>query len=83
MDKRWFKAAGIRAIKTMAQSALACLSTSAMLEDINWRMVVSVSVLSGILSICTSFAGLPEVGDKEIEYSEREEKDHHENERKN
>lgn len=65
MDKRWFKAAGIRAIKTMAQSALACLSTSAMLEDINWRMVVSVSVLSGILSICTSFAGLPEVKEDE------------------
>lgn len=82
MDKRWLKAAGIRALKTMAQSALACMSTSAMIEDINWRMVVSVSVLSGILSICTSFAGLPEVGDKE-ENSEREEKDHHENERKN
>lgn len=67
MDKRWFKAAGIRAIKTMAQSALACLSTSAMLEDINWRMVVSVSILSGVLSICTSFAGLPEVDLKEDE----------------
>ena len=65
MDKRWLKAAGIRALKTMAQSALACLSTSAMLEDINWRMVVSVSVLSGMLSICTSFAGLPEVKEDE------------------
>ncbi len=65
MDKRWLKAAGIRAIKTMAQSALACLSTSAMLEDINWRMVVSVSVLAGVLSVCTSFAGLPEVKEDE------------------
>lgn len=65
MDKRWLKAAGIRALKTMAQSALACMSTSAMIEDINWRMVVSVSVLSGMLSICTSFAGLPEVKEDE------------------
>ena len=65
MDKRWLKATGIRALKTMAQSALACMSTSAMIEDINWRMVVSVSVLSGMLSICTSFAGLPEVKEDE------------------
>ena len=65
MDKRWLKAAGIRALKTMAQSALACMSTSAMIEDINWRMVVSVSVLSGMLSIRTSFAGLPEVKEDE------------------
>ena len=65
MDKRWLKAAGIRALKTMAQSAFACMSTSAMIEDINWRMVVSVSVLSGMLSICTSFAGLPEVKEDE------------------
>lgn len=65
MDKRWLKAATIRAIKTMAQSALACMSTSAMIEDINWRMVLSVSILAGVLSICTSFAGLPEVDLKE------------------
>lgn len=72
MDKRWLKAAGIRALKTMAQSALACMSTSAMIEDINWRMVVSVSVLSGMLSICTSFAGLPEVKEDEDNDSETE-----------
>lgn len=65
MDKRWLKAAAIRAIKTMAQSAVATMSTSAVIEDINWRMVLSVSILSGVLSICTSFAGLPEVDLKE------------------
>lgn len=65
MDKKWLKAAGIRALKTMAQSAVATMSTSAMIEDINWRMVLSVSILAGVLSICTSFAGLPEVDLKE------------------
>ena len=65
MDKKWIKAAGIRALKTMAQSAVATMSTSAMIEDINWRMVLSVSILAGVLSICTSFAGLPEVDLKE------------------
>ncbi|MCQ2463973.1 MAG: holin [Oscillospiraceae bacterium] len=68
--KKWLKAAGIRALKTMAQSAVAAMSTSVMIEDINWRMVLSVSILSGILSICTSFAGLPEV--KEDEYGDSE-----------
>lgn len=65
MDKKWIKAAGIRALKTMAQSAVATMSTSAMIEDINWRMVLSVSILAGVLSICTSFAGLPEVKEDE------------------
>ena len=65
MDKKWLKAAAIRALKTMAQSAIATMSTSAMIEDINWRMVLSVSILAGVLSICTSFAGLPEVDLKE------------------
>ena len=67
MDKKWLKAAAIRALKTMAQSAIATMSTSAMIEDINWRMVLSVSILAGVLSICTSFAGLPEVDLKEDE----------------
>ena len=67
MDKKWIKAAAIRALKTMAQSAVATMSTSAMIEDINWRMVLSVSILAGVLSICTSFAGLPEVDLKEDE----------------
>lgn len=66
--KEWFKAAGIRALKTMAQSAIAIISTSAILEDVNWRMVISSAILAGVLSICTSIAGLPEVEVKEDEH---------------
>ena len=58
--KKWIKAAGIRAIKTIAQTAVATIGTSAVLGDVNWIMVVSASALSGILSILTSIAGLPE-----------------------
>lgn len=61
MDKKWFKAALIRALKTVCQTALATISTSAALEEVNWRIVLSASVLAGLLSILTSFAGLPEV----------------------
>ncbi len=70
--KKWLKAAGIRALKTMAQSAVAAMSTSAVMEEINWRMVLSVSILSGLLSICTSFAGLPELKEDEEDDSETE-----------
>lgn len=70
--KKWLKAAGIRALKTMAQSAVASMSTSAVMEEINWRMVLSVSILSGLLSICTSFAGLPELKEDEEDDSETE-----------
>lgn len=59
--KRWIKAAGIRAIKTMAQTAVATIGTAAVLGDVNGLMVISASVLSGILSILTSVAGLPEL----------------------
>ena len=59
--KKWIKAAGIRAIKTMAQAAVAMIGTAAVLQDIDWLMVVSATILSGILSILTSVAGLPEV----------------------
>lgn len=59
--KKWIKAAGIRAIKTMAQAAVAMIGTAAVLQDIDWIMVVSATILSGILSILTSIAGLPEV----------------------
>lgn len=59
--KEWIKAAGIRALKTMAQSAVAVMSTSAILEEVNWKMVISSAVLAGVLSVCTSIAGLPEV----------------------
>lgn len=57
----WLKAALIRAVKTVAQTAIATIGTSAMLSDINWVMVLSTSALAGILSILTSLAGLPEV----------------------
>ena len=59
--KAWAKAAGIRALKTVAQSAVATIGTSAAMGDVNWRLVLSASVLAGILSLLTSVAGLPEV----------------------
>lgn len=65
--KKWFKAAGIRAIKTIAQTAIATIGTSAVMGDVNWFMVGSSSLLAGILSILTSIAGLPEVEEKEVE----------------
>ena len=61
MDKKWLKAAGVRAIKTIAQTAVATIGTSAVLGDVDWLMVVSASILAGILSVLTSIAGLPEV----------------------
>ena len=61
--KRWLKAAGVRAVKTVAQSALATVGTSAALGDVDWRYVVSASVLAGLLSLLTSVAGIPEVKD--------------------
>lgn len=57
----WFKAAGIRALKTMAQTAIATIGTSAVFSDVNWLIVASSSALAGILSLLTSIAGLPEV----------------------
>ena len=62
--KKWIKAAGIRAIKTVAQTAVATIGTSAVLGDVNWIMVASASVLAGILSLLTSVAGLPEVDEE-------------------
>lgn len=59
--KKWLKAAGIRAIKTMCQTAIATIGTAVVLSDVNWIMVVSASILAGILSLLTSTAGLPEV----------------------
>lgn len=57
----WWKAAGIRAIKTVAQTAVATIGTSAVLAEVDWKIVLSASVLAGILSLLTSVAGLPEV----------------------
>lgn len=59
--KLWIKSAGVRAVKTIAQTAVATIGTSAMLGDVNWIAVASASLLAGVLSILTSIAGLPEV----------------------
>ena len=59
--KTWLKAAGIRCIKTMAQAAIAIIGTSAVMADIDWKIVVSSALVAGILSLLTSLAGLPEV----------------------
>lgn len=58
--KNWAKAAGIRAVKTVAQTAVATIGTSAVLGEVNWVAVASASALAGVLSILTSIAGLPE-----------------------
>lgn len=59
--KRWAKAAGVRAVKTVAQTAVATIGTAAVLGAVDWRMTLSASVLAGVLSLLTSVAGLPEV----------------------
>ena len=61
MSKEWWKAAGIRAIKTVAQTAVATIGVSATMTDVDWLLVGSASLLSGILSLLTSVAGLPGV----------------------
>lgn len=61
ISMKWLKAAGIRAIKTIAQTAIATIGTSAVMSEVNWKIVLSASVLAGILSLLTSLAGLPEV----------------------
>lgn len=62
--KKWLKAALIRAIRTVAQTAIASIGTAVVMSDVNWIAVVSASILAGILSILTSLAGLPEVKDE-------------------
>ena len=61
MNKKWWKAAGIRAIKTVAQTAIATIWVSSTISEVNWIMVGSASALAGILSLLTSIAGLPDV----------------------
>jgi hypothetical protein len=62
--KSWIKAAGIRALKTVAQTAIATIGTSAVISEVNWVIVVSASALAGLLSLLTSVAGLPELKSK-------------------
>lgn len=71
--KSWFKAAGIRAIKTVAQTAVATIGTTVVLSEVNWIMVGSASLLSGVLSLLTSLAGIPEECDAEAVEGEVEE----------
>ena len=59
--KKWIKAAGVRAVKTMAQTFIATIGSAAVLAAVDWKVVVSATVLAGILSVATSVAGLPEV----------------------
>ena len=61
MSKNWWKCAGIRAIKTICQTAVATIGTATVMEEVNWIMICSASLLAGILSLLTSVAGLPEV----------------------
>lgn len=65
--KKWIKCAGIRAIKTICQTAIATIGTSAVMSEVNWLLVGSASLLSGILSLLTSVAGIPEVDEVEDE----------------
>ena len=67
MSKNWIKCAGVRAVKTVAQTAVATIGTSVAMGDVNWVLVLSSSALAGIVSLLTSIAGIPEVEAKEIE----------------
>ena len=62
--KKWAKAAGVRAVKTVAQTAVATIGTAAVMGAVDWKMVASASVLSGVISVLTSVAGIPEVGEE-------------------
>lgn len=62
--KNWIKAALVRAVKTVAQTAVATIGTATVFSEVNWTMIVSASLLAGLLSILTSIAGLPEVGEE-------------------
>ena len=64
INKKWFKAAGIRAIKTIAQTAVATIGAATVISDVDWLCVVSAAILAGVLSMLTSVAGLPEIEEK-------------------
>ncbi len=61
--RKWFECATVRAVKTMAQTIIGTIGASVMISEVDWRVVISASLLSGFLSYCTSVAGLPEVAD--------------------
>lgn len=63
---KWLKAAGVRAIKTMAQTAIATIGTSAMFSDVDWKITLSTAALAGVLSVLTSISGLPEVKEDKL-----------------
>lgn len=63
-SKEWWRAAGIRAIKTVAQTAISTIGVSTIMSDVNWMVVLSASALAGVLSLLTSFAGLPELEER-------------------
>lgn len=63
--QKWMKAAGVRAVKTMAQTAVAVIGTAAVVSAVDWKMAVSASVVAGVVSLLTSVAGIPEVKDGE------------------
>lgn len=65
INEKWIRAAGIRALKTICQTAIATIGTAAVMDQVNWTAVVSASLLAGILSLLTSLAGLPEVNTDE------------------
>ena len=65
--KKWVKAAAVRAVKTVSQTALATVGTAAMLDDVNWLAVLSASALAGVLPVLMSVAGLPEVKTEEVD----------------
>lgn len=67
INEKWLRAAGIRALKTICQTAIATIGTAAVMDQVNWTAVVSASLLAGILSLLTSLAGLPEVNTDEPE----------------
>lgn len=68
--RKWIAAAGVRAIKTVAQTAVATIGTTALMSEVDWKVVVSASVLAGLLSLLTSVAGLPELKNDETENEE-------------
>ena len=66
--KEWIKAAGIRALKTVAQTAIATIGTTALITEVNWGVVAAAAALAGVLSLLTSLAGLPELEDKKSNF---------------